>query len=545
MLVELKELEQLIYQEKFTIWELARQYNISIHVAVFRMLKNASNHDTDTFEKLKRCLKINSETKVKVHDIRFSKDEFIKAVDNGKTVTDFAEEMGYYNSLVLYRYLTKLFEGDVTYPTLLERFKKNQPSKSSHTARPKTKILLTSDFIVSCNISRFKQYLKDTFNNENEFECQILKFTFKLFVNKNEIINKILSFPNLKFIEYDTFYEFNRYSSNIIDLSQITYDKKVQRLSFLADNDIVLKYLVEHMKEKILVATMNNNLIISCKKIGKDSICYTNKQKYLTTSSLIFYSDYATMVSNELSIFTDTNAIYKLNSLKNLNTTIVILENVIKEIPYDIFIEVLEFANSSNSKIYFNINPFLNNYDFVYNDMAILVNTLLSAHFFRNIRLMTNDHLLKFEALFSNVEVVDSSNIAKLNSENLTNFVKIPTNEKVETSKKVSMLPSTNKTEKKSPSVKKISKENEYETIQGKIEKGCFVINTTNVDSVYDQNKKKVFEITFGKKNRKCLYKLKAGYYIKLTSISHLYNLISYTQHNNLILTDIKADSLT
>ena len=55
MLVELKELEQLIYQEKFTIWELARQYNISIHVAVFRMLKNASNHDTDTFEKLKRC----------------------------------------------------------------------------------------------------------------------------------------------------------------------------------------------------------------------------------------------------------------------------------------------------------------------------------------------------------------------------------------------------------------------------------------------------------------------------------------------------------
>lgn len=158
---------------------------------------------------------------------------------------------------------------------------------------------------------------------------------------------------------------------------------------------------------------------------------------------------------------------------------------------------------------------------------------------------MTNDHLLKFEALFSNVEVVDSSDIAKLNSENLTNFVKIPTNEKVETSKKVSMLPSTNKTEKKSPSVKKISKENEYETIQGKIEKGCFVINTTNVDSVYDQNKKKVFEITCGKKNRKCLYKLKAGYYIKLTSKSHLYKLISYTQHNNLILTDIKADSLT
>ena len=107
------------------------------------------------------------------------------------------------------------------------------------------------------------------------------------------------------------------------------------------------------------------------------------------------------------------------------------------------------------------------------------------------------------------------------------------------------MLPSTNKTEKKSPSVKKISKENEYETIQGKIEKGCFVINTTNVDSVYDQNKKKVFEITFGKKNRKYLYKLKAGYYIKLTSKSHLYKLISYTQHNNLILTDIKADSLT
>ena len=80
MLVELKELEQLIYQEKFTIWELARQYNISIHVAVFRMLKNASNNDTDTFEKLKRCLKINSETKVKVHDIRFSKDEFIKVL---------------------------------------------------------------------------------------------------------------------------------------------------------------------------------------------------------------------------------------------------------------------------------------------------------------------------------------------------------------------------------------------------------------------------------------------------------------------------------
>ncbi len=560
---DVRELERLVKEEQYTIWQLCKHYNRNIHVSFFRFLNGLYSNKEDAASIKAIIVKNSYSVKKKV---KFSKEYLEKELDSGITIDELAEENGYINSFNLFKYIKELYDNnDELYKAVMDKLKSNaqKGAKSNGSAKPKDiekniapnktnvikkdklVILLASDFIERLDANGLVDYINNNYS-DMDVEFRVLRFTIEKILGRKDaysIINKLYLLPNMKFIDFSTSYSYDISSSSKykmetyykFSISNTTFDNKEQINFYLIDNDVIIQYLAQHIEENIIVATHEKSLIVSCKKIGKYTLNLYNGQYFVTDEKMFDISN------TDSIIVIDTNIIYKvINMVKYASVTLegILPEGVIYEMLPEHFLQLL-YQSKTNRNIIFDVHNSLVNRDFIYNDIAILVDSILKMKKFGDTKFISNDQILCIEAKFSGLSTQLLSNLIKPNN----------TSDDSDIIEEISDTPKSNDissidTHAKIIPIKESGVNNvlQFKTLKFSIVGGMATVSDNSIEAVYKKSGAHVSKTRISSK--KYVYKIAVGYFIKFKNEDKLYTLINLTKSNNLKKTHLTLEDI-